>query len=106
VGTPIPGKAPIYIALFVGDFVYFSPAVPDVKNYFEEALASKVKVEFMGQVNYFLGILFDWKHHADGSISVHLSQQAYTNQIMEAMGLSDAATSPTMTPAIPIWLTY
>jgi hypothetical protein len=83
----------------------FSPD-QDIKKYFEEALASKVKVEFMGQVNYFLGILFDWKHHADGSISVHLSQQAYTNQIMEAMGLSDAATSPTMTPAIPIWLTY
>jgi Reverse transcriptase (RNA-dependent DNA polymerase) len=59
VSTPVPGKAPIYVALFVDDFVYFSPD-PDVKHHFEEALASKVKVDFMGQVDYFLGILFDW----------------------------------------------
>jgi hypothetical protein len=45
VGTPVPGKAPIYVALFVNDFVYFSPD-SDVEHYFEEALASKEKVDF------------------------------------------------------------
>jgi hypothetical protein len=60
VSTPVPGKAPIYIVLFIDDFVYFSPD-SDVEHYFEEALASRVKVDFMGQVDYFLGILFDWK---------------------------------------------
>jgi len=97
VGTPVPGKAPIYVALFVDDFVYFSPD-SDVEQYFEETLASKVKVDFMGQVDYFLGILFDWKRHDDGSVSVHLSQEAYANQIVESMGLSDSVSSPTMTP--------
>ena len=52
----------------------------------------------MGQVDYFLGILFDWKRHDDGSVSVHLSQEAYANQIVESMGLSDSVSSPTMTP--------
>jgi hypothetical protein len=97
VGTPVPGKAPIYVALFVDDFVYFSPD-SDVEAHFETALASKVKVDFMGQVDYFLGILFDWRRHDDGSVSVHLSQEAYANQIIESMGLLDAVTSPTMTP--------
>jgi hypothetical protein len=39
--------------------------------------------------------------HANSNVSVyavHLSQEAYANQIIEAMELSDAATSPTMTP--------
>jgi hypothetical protein len=97
VGTPVPGKAPIYVALFVDDFVYFSPD-HEVEQYFETALASKVKVEFMGQVDYFLGILFDWTRHDDGHVSVHLSQEAYANQIVDAMGMSDATASPTMTP--------
>jgi hypothetical protein len=34
----------------------FSPD-QDIKKYFEEALASKVKVEFMGQVGYFFNPL-------------------------------------------------
>jgi hypothetical protein len=97
VGTPVPGKAPIYVALFVNDFVYFSPN-QEVEQYFETALASKVKVEFMDHVDYFLGILFDWTCHDDGHVSVHLSQEAYANQIVDAMGMSDATTSPTMTP--------
>jgi hypothetical protein len=76
--------------------VYFSPD-PDVKKHFADALASKVRVEFMGQVDYFLGILFNWKCHNDGSVSVHLLQEAYANQIIDVMGLSDSVSSPTMT---------
>ena len=101
VGTPVPGKAPIYVALFVDNFVYFSPD-SDVEHYFEEALASKVKVDFMGQVDYFLGILFDWKRHDDGSVSVHLSQEAYANQVVESMGLSDSVSSPTVCKRKPL----
>ena len=37
VGSPIPGKPPIYVALYVDDFVYFS-ADPDVEKHFEKAL--------------------------------------------------------------------
>ena len=52
----------------------------------------------MGQVDYFVGILFDWKQHQDGNVSVHLSQEAYANEIINTMGLSDAVSSTTMTP--------
>ena len=52
----------------------------------------------MGQVDYFISILFDWKQHEDGNVSVHLSQEAYANKIVNAMGLSDAVSSTTMTP--------
>lgn len=97
VGTPIPNQALIYVALFVDDFIYFSPN-PDIEKHFEQALTSKAKVDFMGQIDYFLGILFDWRWHKDGSISVHLSQEAYANQIVESLGLSDSVSSPTMMP--------
>lgn len=42
-GTPVQGKAPIYVALFVDDFVYFSPD-QEVEKIFEKALASKSKL--------------------------------------------------------------
>jgi hypothetical protein len=97
VGNPVEGKAPLYVGLFVDDFIYFSPD-PEVEAYFEAALAEKVKVDFMGQVEFFLGVAFQWTRHDDGHVSVHLSQEAYANEIVEAMGLADAVSSPTMTP--------
>ena len=60
VGSPIPGKPPIYVAPYVDDFIYFS-ADPNIEKHFKTALSSKVKVDFMGQVDYFVGMLFDWK---------------------------------------------
>lgn len=97
VGYPIPGKPPMYLALYVDDFIYFSPD-PDVELAFEEALATRVKVDFMGDVDYFLGTQFTWTRHDDGHVSVHLSQEGYVNQVVEAMGLQDSNVSPTMTP--------
>ena len=50
VSSTIPGKPPIYVALYVDDFVYFS-ADSDIEQHFKNALASKIKVVFMGQVD-------------------------------------------------------
>jgi hypothetical protein len=40
VGTPVPGKPPLYLVLYVDDFVYFSED-SDVEQYFELALSQK-----------------------------------------------------------------
>ena len=45
--TLIPGKPPIYLGLYVDDFVYYSTS-DEVEEWFEQGLQSKVKVDFMG----------------------------------------------------------
>ena len=52
--TPIPGKPPIYLGLYVDDFVYYSTS-DEVEKWFEQGLQSKVKVDFSGTVSWFLG---------------------------------------------------
>jgi hypothetical protein len=44
-GTIIPGKPPLYLAIYVDDFLYFS-LDDDVERYFETALSQKLKVVF------------------------------------------------------------
>ena len=97
VGSVIPGKPPIYLVLYVDDFLYFSPD-KEVKKHFELSLATKIKDDFMGDAEFFLGIKFDWVFSPDGHLDCRLSQEAYANVIVDAMGLADASVSPKMTP--------
>jgi len=46
------------IILYVDDFVYFSPD-REVEQYFENALSEKIRVDFMGAAEFFLGLKFD-----------------------------------------------
>ena len=57
--TPFPGKPPIYVGLYVDDFIYYSPS-DKVEEWFEQQLQSKVKVDFMGTVSWFLGQAYEW----------------------------------------------
>ena len=67
---------PLHISLYVENFLYCSKNSA-VKNRFERLLAAKLKVEFMGTVNWFLGTHFEWSSHQDGGLSCLLSQEAY-----------------------------
>ena len=96
-GSPIPGKPPLYLILYVDDFVYFSPD-GDVESYFETALSQKIKVDFMGEAEFFLGMKFDWFPSEDGHIDCRISQEAYANTIASEMGLQKHNVSPMMTP--------
>ena len=83
--------------MYVDDFVYFS-ADPDVEKAFETQLSQQIKVDFMGTAEWFVGIKFDGSFSSDGKVDCPLSQEAYANIIVEAMGLGDASVSPLMTP--------
>ena len=97
VGDIIPGRPPLYLALYVDDLVYFS-ADPLVEQKFEQDLASRVNVDFMGEADYYLGTHFDWRRDSDGNVTCHLSQEGYAQMMVDAMGLQDATTSNKMTP--------
>ncbi len=96
-GTIIPGKPPLYLAIYVDDFLYFS-LDDEVEQYFETALSQKLKVDFLGDAEWYLGMKFDWNHHSDGSVGCRISQEGYAATIVEEMGLTHANKSPLMTP--------
>ena len=54
-GTPIPGYPPLFLGLYVDDFVYFSTN-DKVKKSFETKFGNLTQIYFMGQVTFFLGI--------------------------------------------------
>jgi len=94
-GTILPNKPPIYLGLYVDDFVYFSED-KDVEAHFEKTLQSKTNVDFMGQVTHFLGIRFQWRTTPDDHIHVHLSQEAFAQNLVAQAGLHtlSATTNP------------
>ena len=91
-GELIPGQPPIYLGLYVDDFIYFSES-DQVKQEFETRLAKHTPVDFMGKVSHFVGVKFQWTE-TPTKLSVHLSQQAFTENLIEMAGLlHDSATT-------------
>lgn len=65
-----------------------------VEEWLEEQLSSKLKVDFMGLVSWFLGCHYDWHKLPDGRLTCHISQQAFTEQLLEKFGMERNATVP------------
>ena len=59
-GEITPGRAPLYLGIYVDDFVYFSED-DEVEETFKTKLTNLTLVDFMGKVTHFLGIKFQWK---------------------------------------------
>ena len=57
-GTLISGKPPIYIAIHANNIIYFSMD-DNVEQYFPTALSQKIKVKFLGDAEWYIGIKFD-----------------------------------------------
>jgi hypothetical protein len=93
----IAGQPPIFIGIYVDDIIYFS-ASDAVEKCFEEKLATIGSVYFMGQVSLFLGTEFSWVTHADGHISVSLTQQSFAETLVESLGLDHIEQSTFLTP--------
>jgi len=64
---------------------------------FRDELTNHIKVNFMGECDYFLGTAFTWKRLTDGHISVHLSQSAFTEFTSHRFGSSTTNPVPNMT---------
>ena len=70
--TPFEGKPPIYVGLYVDDFMYYSKS-NCVQEWFENELKSHMKVNFMGNVSRFLGQRYDWYTDPNSKVSVYTS---------------------------------
>ena len=87
----------LHLGLYVDNFVYFSEDSA-IEKRFERLLAAKLKVEFMGTVNWFLGTHFEWSSHQDGTLSYFLSQEAYPQNIKKRHCLQTINLNPLATP--------
>ena len=98
-GTILPNLPPLYLGIYVDDFVYFSES-DDVEKEFQKQLQSKTNVDFMGTVTHFLGHKFQWQQctiNDTSHLRVHLSQTAFTDHLVELARLSDSS-KPVITP--------
>jgi hypothetical protein len=97
VSSLIPGLPPIYVGIYVDDIIYFS-LNDTVENQFEALLSTIGNVDFMGQVSHFLGIEFTLKHLPGGHLSVSLTQQPFTDTLLQSLGISIDSLSTYTTP--------
>ena len=96
-GVLVPGGPPIFVGIYVDDIIYFS-ASDSVEKVFEEKLSSIGTVDFMGQVSLFLGKEFIRVHHADGHVTVSLTQQSFVENLIESLGIQSTHTAYITTP--------
>lgn len=92
-----PNDAPITVGLYVDDMVYYSTSDASEKR-FEEILSSQFTISFMGIVNWFLGTHFTWLTLPDGNLSVHLSQVAFAQNLVERYRQNNINPNPRATP--------
>ena len=98
-GTILPDQPPLFLGLYVDDFVYFSES-DEVEKVFQAKLEQKTNVDFMGPVTHFLGHKFQWETYSindSPQLRVHLSQTAYADNLASIAGLQDAS-KPVITP--------
>ena len=68
-GTIIPEEPPLYIGLYVDDFLYFSESTA-VEKIFESKFGNLIKTSFNGPVTHFLGITFSTTTDSNGNITI------------------------------------
>ena len=94
-----------HVGMYVDDFIFYSTD-PEEEKHFKHELAKHTKVNFMGDVDYFLGTAFTLlRHGADNHVSVHLTQTAFTEFSAHRFGVGRMNRIPNMTPyrsGIPI----
>ena len=86
---------PVYVGVYVDDLKYFSVS-DEVEKIFEQAIGSKLTIDFMGPVTWFLGCKYEHDITDDGKVTVSVTQTAKIEELQEKFGLVDC--NPVDTP--------
>ncbi len=73
---------PLLLGLYVDDFIYFSED-PAVEALFCHLLGEHCKVDFIGIVEWFLGVHFSWRI-SSSNVSVHMNQSGFASNLVES----------------------
>ena len=90
-------QSQLHVGLYVDNFVFYS-SDPTQEALFQTFLQEQIRVDFMGYVDYFLGVAFTWLHNIDGKISVHLCQSEFTEFTVYGFSVQSVNKVPNMTP--------
>ena len=90
-------QSQIHVVLYVNNFLFYS-SDPAQDALFKTLLQEHIQVNFMGNVDYFLGTAFTWIKHDYGNISVHLCQLEFTEFTAHRFSVHTANKVPNMTP--------
>jgi hypothetical protein len=96
-GTLIPGEPPIYLGLYVDDFLYFSESKA-VEQMFEEKFGKAIKTTFNGPVTHFLGITFTTSTDPSGNVTINLSQLPFIETMLQNQSMDSDLVNSTPTP--------
>jgi hypothetical protein len=96
-GTLIDGEPPLYLGLYVDDFVYFSRS-PKVEDKFTKDFGDKIDTDFNGQIGYFLGINFECSKDKNGDVTIHMGQEAFVDNLCQMANLDNSNVSTVPTP--------
>jgi hypothetical protein len=88
--------APLCLGIYVDNFVYFS-ADPAVEELFGRLLTERSTVDFMGIVEWFLGVHFSWRITAS-EVLVHLNQFGFATNLVERFSRQARDITHTTTP--------
>jgi len=89
-------QPPIYLGLYVDDFIFFSTST-EVEKEFKKRLKAATNVDFMGPVTHFLGLKFQWRQ-TKTMLKVHISQEAFADTLIQKAGLTRFSSTTTKTP--------
>jgi hypothetical protein len=78
----------LYLGVYVNDFTYFSES-DEVEPVFEAALSSKLQIDWMGEVGWFLSKAYELEHLDDGRLCVTITQTAKIESMLDDLGMTD-----------------
>jgi hypothetical protein len=79
---------PIYVGIYVVNFKYFS-LDDKTEKLFESQLGAKCRVDFMGEVSWFLGSKYEWENLPDGRLTLSITQTAKAEELIETHRMSE-----------------
>ena len=96
-GEILQGQPPLYIGIYVDDFIFFSKS-DTVEQHFQQRFGDAITTTFDEEISHFLGIAFHNIRHTDGHVTIHMSQEAFTDTVLEKLELSGPNVGTTATP--------
>ena len=94
IGHLLPNGPPIYLGLYIDDFIYFSKS-KKVEEKFETEFTQKIDIDWNGQIDYFFGIKFQCKCHRNNDVLILMNQEAFVDTLVKLAELqSDDINTP------------
>ena len=97
IGHLIANQPPVYLGLYVDDFIYFSES-REAEQHFEKAFGARLDTDFNGDIQWFLGIKFQTQRTKQDNVSILMSQSAFIDTLLQMTDLDKPHINEPKTP--------